>query len=89
MPPRLILNELDIDLATLTAGLLVIIVIIIGGGADARSFDTSGVGAVAVVWIIRSRGILGVGISDVGHDVELRAGDLLVVPNEDSKRSTV
>lgn len=45
MPTRLILNKLDLDLATLTAGLVIIIIFVVG--AHAVALGATGIGAVA------------------------------------------
>lgn len=48
---RLVLDELDLNLATLTAGLVVVVVVIVGGGGLALALDAAGLG-VAVVELL-------------------------------------
>ena len=67
MPTRLVLDELDVNLATFTAGGCLVVVVIIGSSADTRSLDTAVVNAIGVGWIIRARGVLCIGVGDVGH----------------------
>lgn len=54
VPTRLVLDKLDVNLATFATGSCLVVVIIIGCGADTRSLDTTSVGAIGVVWIIRA-----------------------------------
>ena len=65
---RLILDKLDLDLAALTAGLVVIIIIVLG--AHAVALGATGVGAVTRLLqvIVLARGELLVDGSHVGHD---------------------
>ena len=65
---RLILDKLDLDLAALTAGLVVIIIIVLG--THAVALGATGVGAVARLLqvIVLARGELLVAGSHVGHD---------------------
>lgn len=67
MPTRLILDKLDVNLATFATGSGLVVVVIIGSGADTRALDTTVVGAIGIVWIVRGGGVLCVGIGDVGH----------------------
>lgn len=68
---RLVLDELDLDLATLTARLVIVIVVVLG--AHAAALGTAGVSAVArllqvvVVW----RELL---LTDSGHIGHLERG---------------
>ena len=56
---RLVLNELDVNLPALTARLFIIIVIIVAGSsADARTFDTAIVSALASVAIAAGQDII-------------------------------
>lgn len=41
VPSRFVLDEFDVDLPPFTTRLVVVIVIFVGGGTDARSFDTA------------------------------------------------
>lgn len=54
---RLVLNELDVNLATLSAGFVVVVVVIIGGGADTGSLDATVVGTIGIVGIIGAGGV--------------------------------
>jgi hypothetical protein len=65
---RLILDKLDLDLAALTAGLVVIIIIVLG--AHAVALGATGIGAVTRLLqvIVLAWGELLVDGSHVGHD---------------------
>lgn len=66
MATRLILDELDLDLATLTARLVIIIVVVLG--TNATALGTAGISAVAgLLQVIVTRGKLVVDGSHVGH----------------------
>jgi len=59
---RLVLDELDLDLAPLATGLVVVVVIVVGGSAGARALDTSGLAVTiveVVVVVVQESGILG------------------------------
>lgn len=70
MAARLILNELDVDLTTLSAGFVVVVVVVVGCGADARTLDATVVGAIGIVGVIGARRLWCVGVGDVCHDVQ-------------------
>ena len=59
---RLVLDELDLDLAPLATGLVVVVVIVVGGSAGARALDTSGLAVTiveVVMVVVQESGILG------------------------------
>lgn len=61
-----VLNELDLDLAPLTASLLVIVVIIISCGGDTRTLGAAGLAVAGRV--VNGRTVVELRwISDVGH----------------------
>lgn len=66
VPTRLVLDELDLNLSSLTATLLVIIVIIVGGGRGSRSFGAPRL-AIACRVLARRALIQLRRIGDVGH----------------------
>jgi len=49
---RFVLDELDLDLPPLTAGLVVVVVIVVGRVADALALDASALGAIAVLEVV-------------------------------------
>ena len=58
---RLVLDELDLNLATLAAGLVVVIVVVVGGGAGALALDAAVLGPAiveVVVFLVVVGGIL-------------------------------
>jgi hypothetical protein len=66
---RLVLDELDFDLATLTATLLIVVIIVIACHRSPRALGATGVGAVASEVIARRRVVeTSVGIKLIGHD---------------------
>lgn len=54
---RLVLNELDLDLATLAAGLVVVVVVIVVGGGLALALDTArlGIAVVELLFVVVGR----------------------------------
>ena len=54
---RLVLDELDLDLAALTAALVVVVIVVVGGIADALALDTAWLAAAVleVVMVIDRR----------------------------------
>ena len=74
---RLVLDELDVNLATLTARLIIVIVVIVAGSsADASTLDAAGLSTLTSIAISGGQGIITgrrrlliVGISNVGHVV--------------------
>lgn len=52
VPTRLVLDELDLDLAALTAALLVVIVIVVGGGAGALALGATALDDTAVLEVV-------------------------------------
>ena len=70
MSARLVVDELDLDLATLAAALAILIVVVVVGGAGTRALDAAilRAGAVPDVRIVEfCRRRLVVLIRDVGH----------------------
>lgn len=65
---RFIGDELDLNLSSLTSGLVIIIVIVVGGGW-ALAFDAATVVAISDTVIVEGRRRTFVGIGDVGHCV--------------------
>jgi hypothetical protein len=65
---RLVLNELDLDLASLATGLVIVIVVVVGC-AGTRALDASALEcAIAVLEVIGSGGRVGLVIGgDLGH----------------------
>ena len=67
---RLVLDELDLDLASLAARLVVIVIVVVGSGAGARSLGTAALdGAIAVLQVVVLVGGVGVVSDDFSrHD---------------------
>jgi hypothetical protein len=64
---RLVLNELDLDLAPLAAALVIVIIVVVGGVAGASALSATGLdGAVAVLEVIA---LIVVGGGVVGDDL--------------------
>lgn len=61
MATRLVLDELDFNLPSLAARLVVVIVIIVGGGAGALTLGASALDGIAVleVVLVRCRRVVG------------------------------
>ena len=68
MSTRLVLDELDLDLASLATWLVIVIIVVVGG-AGTRALDASALeGAIAILEVIGSGGRVGLVIgSDLGH----------------------
>lgn len=68
MPSRFVCDELDLNLASLATGLLVVVVIVIGG-TGALAFDTATLARSAIAGVIVKLGRRGlvVLVCDVGH----------------------
>ena len=68
MPTRLVLDELDLNLAPFAPGLVVIVVVVVGG-AGTRTLDASTLqSAIAVIQIVWSSGRVGLVVGgDLGH----------------------
>jgi len=64
---RLVLDELDLDLPSLAAWLVIIIVIVVGSSRDAWTLGATALGAVAGREVVLRRRVVGGGISDVSH----------------------
>ena len=69
MTARFVLNELDLDLSTFSAALLIIIVIVITCHGSPIAFGAAGIHAVAGQVIARG-GVVeaSVGVGNVSHD---------------------
>ena len=71
---RFVLDELDLDLATLTAALIVIIIVVVGS-TDARTLGASRLGAIASAGdeiVMGRRRVLLSDSSDISHCAEER-----------------
>lgn len=67
VPPRLVLDELDLNLSSLATWLVVIVVVVVGrSGGGARALDSSVLNAIAIV-VVGSRAVLLLGVGDVCH----------------------
>jgi hypothetical protein len=65
---RLVLDELDLDLATLTATLLIVLIVILTSHGGSWALGTTGVAAGTGEVVTRRRLVkAGGGVSDVGH----------------------
>ena len=73
MPTRLVLDEFDVDLSSLAPRLVVIVIVVIASSADTRTLDAAVGVAIAVAGrkrvVLRSRRLLWIGVSNIGHDV--------------------
>lgn len=72
VPTRFVLDEFDVNLPSLSTGLVVVIFVVVGSGTDARSFDAAVLSTLYAVTVTgRNRIVmdgrrLG-GIGKVGH----------------------
>ena len=66
MATRFIGDELDLNLSSLTPGLVIVIVVVVGGGW-ALAFDAATVIAISDAVVVEGRRRSFVGIGDVGH----------------------
>lgn len=81
MASRLVLNELDVNLPTLTAGLVIVIIVVVSSGANARAFDAPVVACTIGISgrVVGGRRVLCIWISYVGHGRNRSPGLCLAV----------
>lgn len=90
MSTRLVLDEFYIDLSPLAPWLVVIVIVVVACGADARTLHAAVCVAIAVAGrkrvVLRRGRLLGVGISNISHDVGFEMGLMVVFGVAESQR---